>query len=81
MSENSIAKMLKGIGAGFIVVGIIIFIISKTTFENDYRNYGNNNKSKDFLNFIESQRASDFLSWLDSSGVYIHYLTLNNLFT
>ena len=37
-------------------------------------------KSKDFLNFIESQRASDFLSWLDSSGVYIHYLTLNNLY-
>ena len=34
MSENSIAKMLKGIGAGFIVVGIIIFVILGLIMEN-----------------------------------------------
>lgn len=47
---------------------------SELKFKNLYH------QSKDFLNFIESQRASDFLSWLDNSGVYIHFLTLNNLY-
>lgn len=36
--------------------------------------------SKDFLNFMGSKRASTFLKWLSNSGVYIHYLTLNNLY-
>ncbi|MGN0595153.1 MAG: DUF3800 domain-containing protein [Hominimerdicola sp.] len=47
---------------------------SELKFKNLYH------KSKDFLNFIESQRVSEFLSWLDGSGVYIHFLTLNNLY-
>ena len=36
--------------------------------------------STDFLNFICSKRATNFLKWLYSSGLYIHYSALNNLF-
>lgn len=32
------------------------------------------------MNFIGSKRATDFLKWLYSSGLYIHYSALNNLF-
>ena len=36
--------------------------------------------SKSFLNFMDSNRATAFLKWLDSSDLYIHYCTLNNLY-
>lgn len=38
------------------------------------------NKSYDFLAFIRSVRATAFLHWLKSSGLYIHYSAMNNLF-
>ncbi len=43
-------------------------------FKNVYHN------SKDFSNFIGSYRATAFLKWLNDNNIYIHYLTLNNLY-
>ncbi len=37
-------------------------------------------KSPDFLSFMGSKKATDFLNWLQNSGLYIHYIALNNLF-
>ena len=43
-------------------------------FKNVYHN------SKNFLDFIGSNRATAFLKWLNNNNIYIHYLTLNNLY-
>lgn len=58
----------------FLGLGFVDGEQSELRFKNLYHN------SKDFLNFLESKRASAFLSWLDNNDVYIHYLTLNNLY-
>lgn len=34
----------------------------------------------DFLNCINSSRVIDFLDWLDNTGMYIHYIDVNNLY-
>lgn len=36
--------------------------------------------SRDFQSFIGSKRATEFLKWLSRSGLYIHYIALNNLY-
>lgn len=58
----------------FLDLGFVNGEQPELKFKNLYHN------SKDFLSFLESKRASVFLSWLDNNEVYIHYLTLNNLY-